>query len=436
MAVVTYDLGWEANCVGWSSVPTPTQRIAVTSFITDGPNQVVVLEKNAATEQLEAVGYARINYPPTKVAFAPPGALTGMEAGRDMMVTASDFLRLWNINEIPVPVENNDTVGSHPDTKHNESESTNKEADKDGKEKDNNNAAEGGGGDSNNNTNNAGSKAPELPARFKPPPFSLTKRLNLDLKHSFKPSRNGASSNSGSSSGGNNNNANPATASRTYNPVTHPHLSDDFNEPVTSFDWNFDKPSMVAATSTDTTICVWDIVQQQLLVQLIAHDRPVYDCSFAPGDSIFASCGADGSVRVFDLRAMDNCTIVYEEGPANPMLRVAWSRHSHYIAATIAESERVVIVDMRNPTTPVCLHAKHAAPVNAIAWAPQYGNTLCCVGEDKRAMIWDINAEPLSPPTPQMTYEAEAPINGVSWNKSHEDWVSIAFGNKVSLLLV
>ena len=194
---------------------------------------------------------------------------------------------------------------------------------------------------------------------------------------------------------------------------------------------------MVAATSTDTTICVWDIIQQQLMVQLIAHDKAVYDCSFAPGESVFASCGADGSVRIFDLRAMDNCTIVYEEGPAHPMLRVAWSRDSPYIAASIAESPRVVIIDMRNPVTPVCLHANHSEPINSIAWAPQYGHTLCCVGEDQRAMIWDINVDPLIPPTPQMTYDAaEAPINGVSWSRSFEDWVAITFGTKASLLLV
>jgi len=35
---------------------------------------------------------------------------------------------------------------------------------------------------------------------------------------------------------------------------------------------------------------------------LIAHDKEVYDMAFARGTDVFASVGADGSVRVFDLR--------------------------------------------------------------------------------------------------------------------------------------
>jgi len=37
---------------------------------------------------------------------------------------------------------------------------------------------------------------------------------------------------------------------------------------------------------------------------LIAHDKEVYDVAFARGTDIFASVGADGSVRMFDLRYM------------------------------------------------------------------------------------------------------------------------------------
>jgi WD repeat-containing protein 68 len=39
------------------------------------------------------------------------------------------------------------------------------------------------------------------------------------------------------------------------------------------------------------------------VTQLIAHDKEVYDIAFNPKDAeVFASVGADGSVRMFDLR--------------------------------------------------------------------------------------------------------------------------------------
>jgi WD40 repeat protein len=40
----------------------------------------------------------------------------------------------------------------------------------------------------------------------------------------------------------------------------------------------------------------------QAKTQLIAHDKEVYDIAFAPTPEVFASVGADGSVRMFDLR--------------------------------------------------------------------------------------------------------------------------------------
>jgi len=45
---------------------------------------------------------------------------------------------------------------------------------------------------------------------------------------------------------------------------------------------------------------------EQAVTQLIAHDRDVYDIAFARGTDVFASVGADGSVRMFDLRYVIN----------------------------------------------------------------------------------------------------------------------------------
>jgi len=51
--------------------------------------------------------------------------------------------------------------------------------------------------------------------------------------------------------------------------------------------------------------------------QLIAHDKEVYDIAFSRaggGRDMFASVGADGSVRMFDLRHLEHSTIIYEVG--------------------------------------------------------------------------------------------------------------------------
>ena len=80
--------------------------------------------------------------------------------------------------------------------------------------------------------------------------------------------------------------------------------------PVTSFDWNKTDVKCLAASSIDTTVTIWDLECQQVTTQLIAHDKAVYDICFAKESMRFGTCGEDGSVRVFDLRSLEQSTII------------------------------------------------------------------------------------------------------------------------------
>ena len=60
---------------------------------------------------------------------------------------------------------------------------------------------------------------------------------------------------------------------------------------------------MIVTASIDTTCTVWDLNTLHAKTHLIAHDKEVFDVAFVAGsENVFASCGADGSVRMFDLR--------------------------------------------------------------------------------------------------------------------------------------
>ncbi len=45
--------------------------------------------------------------------------------------------------------------------------------------------------------------------------------------------------------------------------------------------------------------------KMQPRTQLIAHDKEVFDIAFASGKDVFGTVGADGSLRMFDLRCLD-----------------------------------------------------------------------------------------------------------------------------------
>jgi WD repeat-containing protein 68 len=113
---------------------------------------------------------------------------------------------------------------------------------------------------------------------------------------------------------------------------------------------------------------------QQAKTQLIAHDKEVFDVAFSTGVHVFSSVGADGSVRMFDLRSLEHSTIIYEtsaEKSSPSLVRVCWNKQDvNYLATFQQDSNSVLILDVRVPAVPVCELKGHTAPVSAIGWAP------------------------------------------------------------------
>lgn len=167
--------------------------------------------------------------------------------------------------------------------------------------------------------------------------------------------------------------------------VLNNNKNSDFCAPLTSFDWNEVDPNLVGTSSIDTTCTIWGLETGQALgrvnmvsghvkTQLIAHDKEVYDIAFSRaggGRDMFASVGADGSVRMFDLRHLEHSTIIYEDPGHVPLLRLAWNKQDpNYLATVAMDSCEVIILDVRVPCTPVARLSNHRACVNGIAWAP------------------------------------------------------------------
>jgi WD repeat-containing protein 68 len=144
--------------------------------------------------------------------------------------------------------------------------------------------------------------------------------------------------------------------------------------PLTSFSWSDHSPNLLVTSSIDTTCTLWDIHTSTALTQLIAHDRAVHDVSFLPHSSdVFVSVGSDGSLRAFDLRALEHSTILYEDPKNRPLMRVEFGKkEQHYLGVFGMGDEAVQVLDMRSPGTAVVELVGHKkgrdGGVNAIAW--------------------------------------------------------------------
>uniref|UniRef100_A0AC35U8M7 WD_REPEATS_REGION domain-containing protein n=1 Tax=Rhabditophanes sp. KR3021 TaxID=114890 RepID=A0AC35U8M7_9BILA len=229
--------------------------------------------------------------------------------------------------------------------------------------------------------------------------------------------------------------------------------SSEYCAPLTSADWNDVDPSLIGTSSIDTTCTIWQIETQQAVykvggqsqeshvkTQLIAHDMEVYDIAFSrlsSGRDIFGSVGADGSVRMFDLRHMEYSTIVYEEPTRKPILRIAWNKQDpNYLACFAVEGTDIVILDVRVPSLPVAKLENHKLPINGISWAPHSAGHICTAGDDRQALIWDVNQMPKPIEDPILAYAAEGEINQINWSATQTDWISICYDNNLQLLRV
>jgi len=180
----------------------------------------------------------------------------------------------------------------------------------------------------------------------------------------------------------------------------------------------------------------------QAKTQLIAHDKEVYDIAFAHGTNVFASVGADGSVRMFDLRSLEHSTIIYESadgggGSPVPLIRLAWNKQDpNYLATITMDSNKVVVLDIRVPSLPAAKLEGHSQCVNALAWAPHSSCHICTAGDDNQALIWDLSHMPKPIEDPILAYYAESEVNQLQWSKTQPDWVAICFEKKLQVLRV
>ena len=241
----------------------------------------------------------------------------------------------------------------------------------------------------------------------------------------------------------------------------------DFCAPLTSFDWNETDPSLIVTSSIDTTCTVWNVETNQAKTQLIAHDSDVYDVAFMYGSAdTFASVGADGSVRLFDLRSLEHSTILYEAqastqaetGSTVPLLRLQFSRMNSNLLATFhMDSSVVEILDIRYPSAPVAeLNKSHSGSINCLSWSPTEQGQIATGGDDSQVLVWNINQAsndsrpyyqqntqqrynhqpPRSVQDPLLAYVADAEVNSITWSKSAPDWIGIGFGKTIQALRV
>lgn len=204
---------------------------------------------------------------------------------------------------------------------------------------------------------------------------------------------------------------------------------------LTSFDWNTVNNSLLGTASIDTTCTIWDLNKCSIKTQLIAHDKEVFDIQFDRDENTFISGGADGSVRLFDLRNLNHSTIIYETKGCTPINKLAWNlQNKNLIAALSMDKNVIYLFDSRaNSNISMDEINLHKEPVTGIVWAPDNQSQLCSVSEDSTVVISNVQNE-FYEQNNNVSYNAPSLINNVDWCRNFPEWIGITFKKRVQLL--
>jgi len=209
-----------------------------------------------------------------------------------------------------------------------------------------------------------------------------------------------------------------------------------YNAPITSFDWNVWNSAILGTVSIDTTATIWDVNKSTMIKQIIVHDKDVYDICFSKKyENYFITTGADGSIRGFDLRNLDESDVLFENQDLTPMTRVAFnSQNEFFLAALCLEKNYFYIIDIRKKEELYATFNTHTNVVNAMAWSPKSNAHLCTVSDDKTAYLWDILDK--NDDDPKMAFKANNAINNVDWSESNPEWLAIVANKELQLLKI
>lgn len=186
--------------------------------------------------------------------------------------------------------------------------------------------------------------------------------------------------------------------------------------PLTSFDWNKTNKALIIASSYDTTCTVWDLNTSQVLTRLIAHDKEVYDVGFLEGEHSFVSAGAEGELRMFDLRDLDNSQIVFDSKDRSALTRMSiCSIDTNYIIALSSSKPYFYLIDLRDISSPVAIIQSHTNLINAAHWSKYERGRFATAGDDKSLLVWDLKNVNTQKPN-YIFSEEEYEINNIDCN--------------------
>ncbi|KAJ3213243.1 Glutamate-rich WD repeat-containing protein 1 [Dinochytrium kinnereticum] len=134
----------------------------------------------------------------------------------------------------------------------------------------------------------------------------------------------------------------------------------------------------------------------------VGHQSSVEDLQWSPKEeSVFASCSADKTIRIWDIRTKNKAQISFQAHDCDVNV-ITWNRITDYLIASGCDSGAFSVWDLRsvmqsaqakkNPD-PAATFKWHQEQITSIEWHPYEGSALVVAGADNQVTLWDLALE-------------------------------------------
>ncbi|MBW0530125.1 hypothetical protein O181_069840 [Austropuccinia psidii MF-1] len=138
-----------------------------------------------------------------------------------------------------------------------------------------------------------------------------------------------------------------------------------------------------------------------------SHTSSVEDLQWSPSEpTVFASCSADRSLKIWDVRVKDRRNVMGVDGAHPTDVNVlSWNQKTSYLIVTGGDEGGIKVWDLRNlpsksPQPPngqkhqaVASFNWHKAPITSIEWHPTEDSCFVASGADDQVTLWDLSVE-------------------------------------------